>query len=128
MDVIVKKSRIHGKGVFTTRDFEKGEIVLKWDTSSELTKEQVKKLAKKDRDFVTYLNGKYILMKSPEKYVNHSCEANTTAKNQCDIARRYIKKSEEITSDYSEESVPSLNMKCNCGSKSCRGVINLIDK
>lgn len=43
MDVIVKKSKIDGKGVFAARDFKKGEIVIKWDISHELTPEEVKK-------------------------------------------------------------------------------------
>jgi len=28
--VVVKKSKISGKGVFASRDFKKGEIVLRW--------------------------------------------------------------------------------------------------
>jgi len=37
-DVIVKKSKIHGLGVFASRNFKKGEIIIKWDTSHKLTK------------------------------------------------------------------------------------------
>jgi GxxExxY protein len=31
-------------------------------------------------------------MQPPEKFVNHSCEANTQVKNSCDVAVRNIKK------------------------------------
>ena len=110
-------------GVFAARNFRKGEVVLKWDTSHELTKDQANNLTGNEKQYVTCLNGKYILMQAPERYANHSCDANTHAENFCDIAKRGIKKGEEITSDYSEESIPGLNMRCNCGSSNCRRII-----
>jgi len=61
-------------------------------------------------------------MQVPEKYVNHSCNANTRVGNQCDIAIRDIKKGEEITSDYGKEG-SFISFKCECGSKNCRGRI-----
>lgn len=123
MDVIVKKSEIEGKGIFASRDFKKGEVVIKWDISHQLTPEEVKKLPETEKRYIANLEGRYILMQSPAKYVNHSCDANTYADNFCDIAKRDIKKGEEITADYSKEAVPDLNMKCRCGSKNCRGII-----
>ena len=122
-DVAVKDSKIEGKGVFAARDFKKGEVVLKWDTSNELSKEEVDNISEDEKRYVTHLDGKYVLMPAPERYVNHSCEANTTAENFCDVAVRDIKEGEEITADYEEESVPRLNMECKCGSKNCRGII-----
>ncbi len=61
-------------------------------------------------------------MQSPERFVNHSCDANTSVKNKCDIASRDIKKGEEITSDYSNQGVELF--KCCCGSKNCKKIIN----
>lgn len=122
-DIIVKSSKIHGKGVFAARYFKKGEIVIKWDTSHTLTTGEVKKLKASEKKYVAYLNGKYILMQPPARYVNHSCNANTHAHNFCDIANRDIKKSEEITSDYSKTETPSFEMRCNCGSKNCKSII-----
>ena len=43
MDVIIKKSRIQGKGVFANKDFKKGEIVLRWNPKK-ITKEEADKL------------------------------------------------------------------------------------
>lgn len=57
-------------------------------------------------------------MQAPEKYINHSREPNTKAKNHCDVAIRDIKAGEEITSNYSKNSLTPF--KCNCGSKKCR--------
>lgn len=122
-DVIVKDSKIHEKGVFANRDFKKGYIVIKWDTSHVLNKEEVDNLSEIEKRYVSYDGEKYILMQPPARYVNHSCEANTTIKNDCDVAKRDIKKGEEITGDYSEDLAPDFEMKCNCGSKKCRGII-----
>lgn len=123
-DIIVKNSKIEGKGVFANRNFKKGEIVIKYDTSVLLTKDEVDKLPQSEKKYVSYFNdGKYILHQPPARYANHSCDANTCAKEIGDIAIRDIKKGEEITADYTKEGIPDLNFKCNCGAKNCRGVI-----
>lgn len=124
-DITIKKSKIEGKGVFAGRDFKKGEIVIKWDISYQLTQEEVKKLPEAEKRYVAYLGKKHILMQSPAKYVNHSCDANTYAGNFCDIAKRDIKKGEEVTANYSETMETNEFMKCNCGSKNCRGIIRV---
>lgn len=123
-DVIVKKFPIHGRGVFAARDFKKGEVVLHWDISHILSKEEVEKMNEEEKRYVAFSGGKYIIMQAPEKYVNHSCTANTWVKDFCDVAVRDISKGEEITADYSEELPPCFFMKCNCGSKNCRKIIN----
>ena len=122
MEILIKDSRIHGKGVFANRDFKKGEIVLKYNLKP-LTKEEFDNLSEKEKHYTSKENEKYFLFPSPERFVNHSCEANTNPKNKCDVAIRDIKKGEEITTDYTKDNVPGLNMKCNCGSKNCKGLI-----
>jgi len=120
--VIVTESKIHKRGVFTNRDFEKGEVVLKWKPKI-LKKSEIKGLPAEEKHYLYQdENRSYFLMRSPEKYVNHSCDANTRIENQCDIAIRDIKKGEEITSDYEKES-SFVSFKCKCGSKNCRGII-----
>jgi SET domain-containing protein len=125
-DIQVKNSKIEGRGIFAAHDFKKGDIVIKWDVSHTLTEMQVENLSKNEKKYVAFLNNKYILMKPPACYVNHSCDANTCAKNFCDIAKRDIKKGEEITGDYSEDETPGFEMKCNCGSKQCKKIIKRI--
>lgn len=122
-DWVIKKSKIHGKGVFAARDFKKGEVVLRWDLSNRIKKKDIIKLPEQIRKNIYYYRGKYIIPTSPGKYFNHSCNANTFAKNACDIARRNIKKGEEITVNYSNETIIDLKMKCKCGSKNCKNMI-----
>ncbi|MBN1502245.1 SET domain-containing protein [Candidatus Woesearchaeota archaeon] len=123
MSVIVKDSKIQGKGVFADRDLKKGEIVLKWDTSIILTEKEAKKIPKRYKKYLVFFNGKYIFAQSPEKYLNHSCEPNTKEGKLCDIAIRDIKKGEEITTDYSIDAIPHIKMKCACKSKKCKKII-----
>ena len=115
MDVVIKKSKIKGKGVFAGRDFKKGEVVLKWNPKI-LTKPEANKLTIKQKHYLYREKNEYFLMQSPEKYINHSCDTNTVAKNKSDIAIRSIRKGEEITSSY-----PNISFKCKCGSKKCLG-------
>ncbi|MDP2918250.1 MAG: SET domain-containing protein-lysine N-methyltransferase [bacterium] len=120
-NVIVKKSEINKKGVFAAKDFKKDEIVLEWNPKI-LKKSEVEKLKSNQKHYLYKVGkDKYFLMRSPEKFVNHSCEANTRVKNNCDIAIKNIKKDEEITSDYGKGNLTSF--KCKCGGKNCRGVI-----
>jgi SET domain-containing protein len=122
-NVTIKKSKIHGKGVFATCNFKKGEIVLKWDISNNLNKSVVDKMNDKEKEYIAFIDNKYIIMQEPEKFVNHSCDANTIAGDFCDVAKRDIKAGEEITANYEEELPPNTTMECNCGSKKCKKII-----
>ena len=123
-EVIVKESGIEGKGVFANRDFKKGEIVLKWDTSNILTVEQARKVPEEQKKYLSpHGTDKFLFQQPPERYINHSCDPNTRVVDNQDIAIREIKKGEEITSDYMEFFIPVKGLKCKCGAKNCRGVI-----
>ncbi|MEK6906880.1 MAG: SET domain-containing protein [Nanoarchaeota archaeon] len=120
MDILIKKSKINGKGIFANKDFKKGEVIIKWNPS-ELTEDKVNKSTKK---YLIKIKGKIFLMSSPERYMNHSCEPNAyeDTNNFQDIALRNIKKGEEITVDYGKNNYGD-KMKCNCKSKDCRKYI-----
>ncbi len=123
-DVVVKKSRLSGMGVFAARSFKKGEVVMRWNPLT-INKEDLKKLSRKERRYINHpAPGKYFLMQPPERYVNHSCDANTIARNSRDVARRAIKKGEEITSDYEKLGPSTIVFKCMCGSRKCRGKVS----
>ncbi len=53
-DVIVQKSPIHGKGVFASRDFKKGEVVLHWEISHILSKEEVERMPEEKKRYVVF--------------------------------------------------------------------------
>ncbi|MFA5086413.1 MAG: SET domain-containing protein [Candidatus Paceibacterota bacterium] len=119
-DVLVKKSKINGKGVFANKNFRKGAVIIKWKIGKIFTKREIDSFSKEIQKYKNHIGrNKYIIAGSPEGRVNHSCLPNTFVKNGCDIALRGIKKGEEITSDYTREGA-SLSFICNCGQKNCK--------
>lgn len=120
----VRNSKIEGSGVFATKNFKKGEIVLKWDLSHQLSQKEYLNLPKSEKKCVVFGNNKYYLMQKPFRYVNHSCNSNTKVENFCDIAIKNIKKGEEITSDYNDDAPPEGEViECNCGAENCKGFL-----
>ncbi|MDD2696668.1 MAG: SET domain-containing protein [Candidatus Pacebacteria bacterium] len=125
-DIVVKKSKISNKGVFANRNFKKGEVVLSWNPKA-LKESEVEKIPTDKRHYIyKSVDNGYFLMQSPEKYVNHSCDANTEARNGRDVAIKDIKKGEEITSDYTRQG-SSTSFICTCGTEKCRGFIKRFD-
>lgn len=61
-EVIVKNSKIHGKGVFAGRDFKKGEVILHWDLSHTISKEKADKLSDKEKEYLCFFENRYIIM------------------------------------------------------------------
>jgi len=120
--VNVKKSKLHGKGVFALRDFEKGEVVLKWKPKP-LKKSEMETLSLNKKKHVMHIDGKYFLMRSPERYINHSCEPNVKNQNMSNIAIKDIKKGEEITIKYKKALAGGINFKCECNEKGCKETI-----
>lgn len=119
-EVVIEKSKINGKGLFAERNFKKGEVVIKWNPKL-ILKDELKKLTKKDRNFVYFSRSRYYLMQSPERFVNYSCEPNTVVESFSDVAVKDIAKGEEITTEHEKKGENSFE--CTCGSKKCRKLL-----
>ncbi len=119
--VIVKKSKINKKGVFAAKDFKKGETVIVWKPKM-ISGAEAENASAAHKHFIVKDGKKYLLMRSPERFVNHSCDANTRVRGQADVAIRTIKKGEEITSNYGAEEC-LIPFTCRCGQPKCRGLI-----
>ena len=128
-DVIVAASKIHGRGVFATRDFAAGASILPIDDSRIVDDEHPLRPELGEHDYhCDYLaGGKVVLMRSPERHINSSCDPNTYVKTlngvRHVVARKAIKAGEEITCDYIIDCHGGLVWQCNCGSPRCRGTI-----
>lgn len=115
---IVKDSKISGKGLFATSLIKEGETVVAWNPKV-LTKEEAGKLPPEEQKHYLYPEGDNVLwMQPPERYMNHSCDANTHVVRKSDVASRDIRPGEEITSDYL--GLEASDFECNCGSPNCR--------
>ncbi len=139
----VRKSKIHGNGVFATKRIKKntkiieyiGEKIIKSEGDKRSAK-RIKKYLNSEIDGSVYifeLNKKYDIDGSPlynkARYINHSCDPN------CEVeiieekiwitAIKDIKKTDELSYDYGYEfdSDDFRDHICKCGSKNCIGFI-----
>lgn len=125
-NVLVKTSKIQGKGVYANKDFKRNDIVLIIDDTNVITDKNLitKQQFENACDYLD--NGKIILMKEPEVYINHSCNPSTYVKTIDGVrkvfAMKDIKKGDEITYDYSINGDNDGTFICHCGSDKCRKI------
>jgi len=129
MKIYIGESKLHGKGLFASRDIKKGEIIfiIKGKKINFLIHN--KKQAKiAGFNWIGFSKNMWINPVHYGLYYNHSCEPNSAIKGRVTVvAIRNIKKGEEITFDYSlNEADIFWYIKCSCGSKSCRKTIKSI--
>ena len=139
----VKKSKIHGSGVFAKVDIKKnvkiiqyiGEKVTKREGDRRSADRLKKYLHHKNEGsvYIFELNNKYDIDGLPDynkaKYINHSCNPNC----EVDIINdeiwissiRNIKKGPELSYDYGYpfDKFDYKDHKCICGSTNCIGYI-----
>ncbi|PIO07871.1 hypothetical protein COU59_02665 [Candidatus Pacearchaeota archaeon CG10_big_fil_rev_8_21_14_0_10_34_12] len=127
--LIVKKAK-NGKGLFSKKNFKRGEKIFTLKGKI-ITNAKFMEYPKKIRDNCFRFNGASYL--SPEgkfgDFINHSCTPNCgikKSKGKLFIeSLKKIKPGEELVFDYSTilASDDFWKMKCNCGEKNCRKVI-----
>jgi len=138
----VRKSRIHGRGVFATRDIPRGERLIEY-TGERITWQEAERRYPIDPvPYHTFLfevgDGTMCIdaarKGSAAKWINHSCRPNCEAVEDederifIDTARR-IRRGEELSYDYNfileERHTPAQKklFPCWCGAKNCRGTM-----
>lgn len=127
-DLVRRKSKIHRHGVFAKRDFRKGEFILEFRGKIYSRKDNPRGFNAKVNHYMQVGPDAYIgPVQTVDNYVNHSCNPNARIKIESApglFAIRKIKKGEEITFDYSTTMIEEdWEIRCNCGSKVCRGKI-----
>jgi len=122
----IKNSPIAGKGMFAKEDISKDEIIIKWGGEF-FTTEEAKRKNKNDFLIIQIDEDLWSIEKRGEYeddyFINHSCDSNTwMLDGRTFVARRDIKKDEEITVDYSlfESEDYISKWECKCGSSDCR--------
>ncbi len=134
MTIVVKRVGKRGKGAFSLKDFKPGQTLLKIKHNKIVSRDVVPKLSYHYQNHMGYVgDGKYAIYKSPEKYINHSCDPNVYFKHLSKfrenvIAIKEIKAGDEIVADYTIDSIDDWKMRCHCGSESCRKVVSGIFK
>jgi len=124
----VRNSPIQGLGVFAERSFRKGERLLRIDDS--LVVDRAHPLAPGDdpRHCDYLARGRVVLMRPPERHINHACDPNCYVKTvdgqRLVLALRDVKAGEEITYDYCINGDGTTVWSCHCGAARCRKEIH----
>lgn len=136
----VEESSIHQRGLFAIRDIKEGADIIQY-IGEKISKEESTKRAleweEKAREtgeglvYIFELDDEWDLDgregENPARYMNHSCDGNCEAVN-CEgeiwiLARKNIKKGEELVYDYGYDMEHFLDHPCRCGSDNCIGYI-----
>jgi SET domain-containing protein len=102
------KSKVHGLGVFAGQYIRKGTKIWRFVEGFDqfYTLKQFAKLPKQARDYLQWHGFRWedevLFSADYDSHMNHSEYPNTLLHNGYAIARRNIRKGEEITNDYRE--------------------------
>lgn len=121
----MKNTADKGRGVFAIRNISKGEYIAEFKGPIV----NLQSLNGYPEEVVELLfpigEHSYIMAMEPAVRTNHSCEPNAgIAKEVFLIAMRDINKDEEVTFDYSTVIADNWQLKCLCGTNSCRSIIS----
>jgi len=137
----VRRSGVHGKGVFAARDIAKGEVLIEyvgehisWPQALDRHPHDP---SQPDHTFYFSLDDGSVIDANvggnAARWINHACTTNCIA-DEIDgrvfiKARRAIKAGEELFYDYGlvidERYTPKLKKRfeCRCGTRHCRGTM-----
>ena len=137
--VIVRRSKIHGKGVFANALLPKGSRIIEYKGKRISEKAADDKYGDDEgtHTFLFLLDNEIVIdanfQGNSARWINHSCDPNCEAAEENGRmyieARRTIRPGQELTYDYQliveERYTPALKKMyaCACGSRRCRGHI-----
>jgi SET domain-containing protein len=126
--VLSENHVIHGKGLVASGPIRKGEIVSHLEAGLPILElaDVMAMTPEQQEEILRYgyqrSDDEIVIEKEPERFMNHSCDANTEWIDiDTMIASRDIKPGEELTYDYAttEVSIP-YEFDCKCGAPNCR--------
>lgn len=126
----IKKSPIHGKGLFAKEAISKGEIVA-IKGGRIISKAQWKALEPALGSAEIQIADQFFIAPANKEeregsmlYTNHCCDPNIGIQGQIVfVALRDITPGEELTHDWGTTDDADYEIDCNCGSANCRGKI-----
>ena len=124
--VVVKKSLLHGQGVFSTANIDRCEVIHRIDDTRVVDEDHpLRPELGEDpihRDWLP--DGTTVLMQKPAGFFNHSCDPNVFVysidRQRFVLAMRDIRPREELFFDYSLNAVDGDVWECHCGAPTCR--------
>lgn len=123
-----RKSSIHGKGLFVTKDIKAGELICYLKGIHRHFKVRNQKDVFYGKNWIGYAKNEWLQVFPPIIYINHSCEPNSGVVGRTQLrAIKKIPNNSEITIDYSTiEQTDDWYMSCGCGQSCCRKKIGPI--
>jgi hypothetical protein len=137
----VRRSGVHGKGVFALATIPKGEVIIEYKGEIISWPQALKRHPHDPKDphhtFYFHINDKHVIDAkhggNAARWINHACEPNCEA-DEVDgrvfiKSLRVLKPGEELFYDYGliidDRYTPKLKKQyeCRCGSKKCRGTM-----
>lgn len=124
------KSSIAGTGLFSTKDFKKGEVAFVMKGKKIKFHPKNKEEAMATPNLIGLDKDLYLETLPPYIFMNHHCEPNLAVEEDgvSYIALKDIKAGEELTFDYSISEYSDWDMQCSCSSPDCRKIIRSVDK
>jgi uncharacterized protein len=137
---VVKGSKIHGRGMFASKEIPRGTRIIEY-TGERITKAEGwrRELKRQDRAargqdgciYIFELNTKTDIdgsvLWNTARYINHSCKPNCesqiTRGRVWVVALRKIKPGEELSYDYYYDYQHYQDHPCRCGAADCAGYI-----
>jgi uncharacterized protein len=126
MTLLIRASRIHSAGCYTTAAIRKGALIIEYTGPRITVQEADERYSERPETYLFgLLDGKHVIDGDGiAAFINHSCEPNCEPVEVDGhvwiVALRNIKAGEELTYDYNlydgEGDAP-----CFCGAKNCRG-------
>lgn len=141
--IIVRNSRIHGRGIYAGRKLAAGERIVEYK-GERITWKEADRRPPSDPDdpnhtfFFSLSDGRTVIDAgrggNAARWMNHSCDPNCETEETEDgrvfiQAVRDIRRGEELNYDYGliidERITPTLKKAylCRCGSPNCRGTM-----
>ena len=146
--IIVRNSRIHGRGVYAARRLKAGEVIIEYKGERIGWKEADRRPPSDPDDphhtfYFSLSDGRTVIDANvggnAARWINHSCDPNCETEESDDgrvfiQAMRDIRKGEELNYDYAlvidERMTPALKRSyaCHCGARNCRGTMLALKK
>jgi SET domain-containing protein len=126
----VRQSPIHGRGLFATENFGKGEVVVVKGGHIISNAEKVEINSELGPVEIQIGPGLFIAPVTADEregsmlYSNHSCNANIGLRGEITfVAMRDIAAGEELTHDWAMTDDDDDTQDCHCGAENCRGKV-----